>query len=135
MKYYCDICDFQTENRSTWSHHKKSKKHIKNNLEIEGKKNSEDNIVNKIDKLKKDHEIELLKEKLKYLEKQLDETKQHFVNQLGETKQQYENLLRSTEEHYKSHIETLKNENIFQKQLINSAGDIIKKSMNTLSFL
>ena len=150
MKYYCDICDFETESRSTWSHHKKSKKHTKNNLEKELKekelqeKESQDH-----EKIRQNYEIELLKEKLKALEnqlnktenqlvkteKQLDHTKEQYENQLNDTKEQYESQLKHTKGQYESHIETLKMQNNFQKQLINSAGGIIQKSVNTLSFL
>lgn len=49
-----------------------------------------------------------------------------------------EEKLKSSEDKlksYENHIETLKHENKFQKQLIESAGGMIKKSMNTMSYL
>ncbi|ARF08598.1 hypothetical protein Catovirus_1_648 [Catovirus CTV1] len=128
MKYNCDICNFETDNRSTWSRHKKSKKHAENLSILETRKN--DTIIN-INNIKKEHEIELLKEKLRNLENQLVKTE----SQLTETKQHYESQLLISKKHYESHIETLKTENNFQKQLINSAGGMIQKSMNTFSYL
>jgi hypothetical protein len=52
-----------------------------------------------------------------------------------ESKEQFENRLAESKEQYEDHIETLRLENNFQKQLINSAGGIIQRSMNTMSYL
>jgi hypothetical protein len=54
------------------------------------------------------------------------------------TEKENEMKIKLLEEKLKSceiHIETLKNENKFQRQLIESAGGMIKKSMNTMSYL
>ena len=157
MKYECELCIFKTENKSVWYNHKKSQKHIKlEKLDQEIKRINEtngtinDDCPNKnIDMLLQKNEIELLKEKLKSIENekniianQLIETKNQLTNQLIETKKQYKNQLIETKKQYENqlvgtmdHIETLKFENSFQKQLINSAGGIIQKSMNTMSYL
>lgn len=44
-------------------------------------------------------------------------------------------MMKKKEHLYENHIDTLKIENKFQKQLIESAGGMIKKSMNTMSYL
>lgn len=136
MKYNCDTCNYKTDCRVSWHKHINTIKHKKKSTE----KDSVD-----INNIKKDHEIELLKEKLKAIEseknnieKQLQNERIMFERQLKLTENQLiktENQLNSTKQQYENHIETLKNENNFQKQLINSAGGMIQKSMNTLSFL
>lgn len=150
MKYNCESCNYSTNDRTSWHKHKKTIKHtsiekVKNiqkqdeeekikkdhELELLKAKLMNNKNCDESEKIKKDYEIELLKEKLKSLENQLTKTEK----QLTETKQLYETQILKTEEQYKSHIETLKNENNFQKQIINSAGGLIQKSMNTLSFL
>ena len=67
-----------------------------------------------------ENEKRLIKQQLENIEKRLEETKEQYEKRIEDTKE---------------HIETLKYENQFQKQLINSAGGMIKKSMSTLSYL
>ena len=159
MKYNCLLCVYETDDRTSWYNHKKSKKHKYNEL-IE---NQQKDKGNNIELLNSQHEIELLKEKLraienekniikqqldetkKQCEKQLDDTKKQISEtkkQIDETRKQYEKQIEMANrekdkriEEIKEHVETLQNENQFQKQLINSAGGMIKKSMNTLSYL
>lgn len=145
-KYICDPCEYKTNDRCSWYNHKNSKKHKM----IEKIKNYEkkDQIIESgtvSDLTKKQYEIDLLNEKLKAsenekklivkqlenIEKQLDETKKKYEKQLDETREQYEKRI----EDAKEHIDTLKYENEFQKHMINSAGGMIKKSMNTLNYL
>lgn len=121
--YKCEICNYETKFHGSWYNHKNSKKHMNliQQSNINTKNINEKKIIKETtNKLKKDHEIKLLKEKLKSLENE----KKCIEKQLESTKEQYEN-----------HIETLKSENKFQKQLINSAGGMIQKSMNTMSYL
>ncbi len=153
MKYKCVLCDYETDNKGSWYNHKKSQKHNKLE-ESKSKKN-----IN-IEKINQKNEIELLKEKLRSLENEkvliheqlteikirldktidkyenrLAESKEQFRNQLVESKEQFKNQLVESKEQYEDHIETLRLENNFQKQLINSAGGIIQRSMNTMSYL
>ncbi len=160
MKYYCNLCDYRTENKSSWYNHKNTDKHKKlENLN----KSINDKIINDTNLNNGDKinvEIELLREKLKSLENekniiheqlkniqyqyetrltetktQLDKTINQYENRLVESKEQFENRLAESKEQYEDHIETLRLENNFQKQLINSAGGIIQRSMNTMSYL
>lgn len=39
MKYYCDLCDYSTIDSGNWVHHKRSKKHIRNEKDDEEIKN------------------------------------------------------------------------------------------------
>ena len=91
--------------------------------------------------LTKNHEIELLKQKLEASENE----KNMIKEQLNEAKKQIEATSKQCEkqidavnkqvELVNKHVESLQLENQFQKQIINSAGGMIKKSMNTLSYL
>lgn len=128
--YKCDLCNYETTFHGTWYNHKNSKKHkllIEQQEINDNEMNNKKIIKSKTDKLKKDHEIELLKQKIKYLENE----KKIFSKQLESNKEQLE----STKEQFENHIETLRLENKFQKELINSAGGMIQKSMNTMSYL
>ena len=153
-KYYCDICDYKTNSPSAWTHHKTSKKHLRILAELENiekdKKNKE---ISELERLKKDHEISMLKEKIKTIkksEKQYEDRlksqkddyedrlkilQNKFEDQIRLLKDEYENRAKSDKILYENQIEILKIENNYHKQLINSAGGIIKKSVNTLSFL
>ena len=141
MKYECVCCNYKTDCRNSWYAHKKSRKHIVNSTN-----NNTNNInQNQIDSLIQKSENELLKEKLKSIENE----KNMVINQLKETRDQYENQLRETKNQLKEtkdqyedrlgdakyHYETLKYENEFHKRLINSAGGLIQKTMNTMSYL
>ncbi len=156
MKYHCNLCDYKTENKNAWYNHKNTDKHKKLeslNKSLSDKLNSDTNL-NDSDKI--NLEIVLLKEKLNSLENekkmiceqlrdiqkqyetrlietksQLDKTIDQYENRLAESKEQFQNQLIES----KDHIETLRMENNFQKQLINSAGGIIQRSMNTMSYL
>ncbi len=152
MKSICIHCKYETKNRKAWFNHTKSVKHVKNvnthEKSILDKQNQRD-INNQIDSLNQKNEIELLKEKLKSIDNEKNLIKNQFdiiIDQyeirLSETKNNYEKRFdimidqyekRLDETHH--HIETLKSENNFQKQLINSAGDIIQRSMNIMSYL
>ena len=75
---------------------------------------------------------------LKLIELETEFEKYKQVNEFEKYKKEMESeiillkeKLRSVEDHNK----TLKNENKFQKQIIESAGGMIKKSMNTMSYL
>lgn len=152
MKYFCESCNYETENKTSWYKHKLTIRH-KKLTDIK-----ENNEINKTqtEKLIKNHEIELLQEKLKFLEaeknimvnqlmkaenqlvkteKQLDDIKNNYEKQINSNKIFYEKQIQSNKIQYENHIDTLKKENDFQKQIINSAGGVIQKSMNTLSFL
>lgn len=134
QKYKCSLCNYLTNDRCSWYSHKKSKKHKHNEniSELESKMKHNNSTSTEI--LNKSHEVELLRERLKAAESE----KNMIREQLTETKKQFENTGKEYEkriEEIKEHLETLKFENQFQKQLINSAGGIIKKSMNTLSYL
>lgn len=157
MIYECIYCNYITKDRTLWYHHKKTGKHTRNeakyNYQLE-----QNNI-----QLNKDHELELLKEKLKAIENekkaaenekniykhQLEEAKKQHKKELENTKMQYKEQLDNTiilyekrvedvskqVEHVYKQVRILENQTQFQEQLINSAGGIIKKSMNTLSYL
>ncbi len=148
MKYDCACCNYKTNCRNSWYVHKKSQKHITNSTNT----NNGNINQNQIDSLIHKSENDILKEKLRSIENekniilnQLTETK----NQLIDAKNQYEERLNETKNKFgciidqyeerliesRDHIETLKYENRFQKQLINSAGGIIQRSMNTMSYL
>ena len=157
MKYRCNVCEYETDCRVSWHKHKKTAKHHKNvNSKLICQK-AEDSVS------KKDHEIELLKQKLESIEtdkkkletqlkktekllnqskKEYDQSKKEFDKKLTTTVENYKNELvlieqkfQSTIEKCENHINTLQVENNYHKQLINSAGGIIKKSMGTLSYL
>ena len=205
-KYFCDMCDYKTNDRCSWYNHRNSKKHImrekirclenSNKAKVEdlnivkkqyenSNNNNDTNVTNhkteQIELINKNHEIEILKEKMiameneknmikeqlieakkqiemvnKEKEKRIDEAKKQIevVNRekekrIDEAKKQIEMVNREKEKcidevnkekekrisEIKEHLETLKYENQFQKQIINSAGGMIKKSMNTLSYL
>ena len=114
-EYECVYCNQKYKQSCHLSRHSKSckEREIKHKLlenqfeKYKREKNLE--IKNKKEALKLKNEVDILREKLKSVEEQ--------------------------KEQYKEHIETLKNENKFQKQLIESAGEMIKKSMNTMSYL
>ena len=166
MKYNCEICNYNTNDRTLWYHHKKTKKHLKSieNLNENDKgpvldlaKNNNDiNAANhkteQIELINKNHEIEILKEKMRAMENEKNMIKEQLVEaktqikiiskekeiQMDEAKKQIEIVYKEKEKRIseiKEHLETLKYENQFQKQIINSAGGMIKKSMNTLSYL
>ena len=128
MKYYCNYCDYGTDYQGTWYNHKKSEKHKKlekqnNDNIIELNKRSTEPVntnTHNIELLIQKNENELLKEKLKSIENE----KNILINQ-------YEERLGDAKYHY----ETLKFENEFHKRLINSAGGLIQKTMNTMSYL
>lgn len=108
-KYNCNYCGKNYSKSSNLSRHLKfciSKKHSLLENQFEIYKKEKD-----IEIKEKDTECQLkiMQEKLKVLE---------------EKNKTLEN-----------HIDTLKSENNFQKQLISSAGGIIQKSMNTMSYL
>ncbi len=67
--YSCNLCDYKTYDKSGFSHHKKTKKHIQN-IEIREKqlKEEKENVII----LKKDDEIKNLNEKIKSLESEKD---------------------------------------------------------------
>lgn len=162
MKYFCNLCNYETDNKSTWYKHKKTDKHNKlinlqkiidenenNKLNDYVNKQNQRDINNQIDSLNQKNEIELLKEKLKSIEtekniikNQLDKIIDQYEIRISETKNNYEKQFDKVIDQYEErlnethhHIETLKFENNFQKQLINSAGGIIQRSMNTMSYL
>lgn len=144
MKYNCTYCGYQTENKSAWCTHKKSQRHIKLEKITKEKElliNNSKTDVN-IESIIQKSEIELLKERLrstenekKMIQERLDDTINQYENRLTEAKHNYEKQHDNTINQYENHIDTLKIENSFQKQLINSAGGLIQKSMNTLSYL
>lgn len=108
-KFECNYCGNNYSKSSNLSRHLKfciSKKHNLLENQFEIYKREKD-----IEIKEKDTEcqLQIMKEKLKILE---------------EKNKTLEN-----------HIDTLKSENNFQKQLISSAGGLIQKSMNTMSYL
>lgn len=111
----CMYCEIEFKQSCHLSRHLKNcfKKQYDNNLlkdEFEKYKiNKENELVTKLSEEQLKNENNILKEKIK----------------------NYEN----EKKHYETHIETLKHENQFQKQLIECAGGIINKSMNTMSYL
>lgn len=108
-KYNCEYCDKIYSKSSNLSRHLKgcmSKKHSLLENQFEIYKKEKDI---EIKGKNTECQIKIMKEKLKALE---------------EKNKTLEN-----------HIDTLKSENIFQKQLISSAGGMIQKSMNTMSYL
>jgi len=116
-EHICEHCHELFTLKSNLSRHLKyCKKNKYNLLQDEYEKYKQEKEleirINK-DNLNLKHENDILKEKLKSSESE----------KLALQKQ------------YETHIETLKNENKFQKQLIESAGGMIKKSMNTMSYL
>jgi len=123
MKYYCESCLYRTEDRTAWHNHKKTKKHLR--------LNPEDDETRNMDLITKNHEVELLKERLKATENERNIYKQ----QLEEAKKQHEKELENTKILYEKQVRILENQTHFQEQLINCAGGVIKKSMNTLSYL
>ena len=140
MKYNCKTCSYETEDRTAWYNHKKTKKHIKLNENNDGiEKHHNINLLNS------QHEIELLKQKLKAFENEKRIIKEHYEKQIEASenekkiiKEHLEKQIEAANKHVEAvnkHVESLQLENQFQKQIINSAGGMIKKSMNTLSYL
>ena len=202
MKYICDYCKYETDDKNNWSKHKKSKKHINKsntnnenitkiplpapklllrapellfpapkkenkiikklicyhcNLEFNksfnlarhlktckyAKCNENITIIQKeFSKYKKATEnvlkekenemkIKLLEEKIKSIEneKKLIENEKKIIEITLEEK------VKSIELTLQEQIKILKTENTFHKQLINSAGGLIGKSMSTMSYL
>ncbi len=150
MKYYCKFCGFETDNRGAWYNHRKSQRHLKlEKMNKDNNMNDENNKIVNVDLIFQKNEVDILKERLKSLENEkvliheqlteikirFDKTIDQYENRLAESKEQFKNQLVESKEQYEDHIETLRLENNFQKQLINSAGGIIQRSMNTMSYL
>ena len=133
MKYNCSVCIYETNDRSSWYNHNISKKHIKL---IENAKNKHSDQQN-LNLINKDHEVELLKERLRAMEnekKAAENERNIYKLQLEEVKKQHEKELENTitlyekrVEHVSKQVRILENQTQFQEQLINSAGGIIKK--------
>lgn len=121
-KYVCNYCNIDFSRSNHLIRHTKICKEKNTKHELLEKEFAKYKEIVEIEKKQKDNEnkIKLLEEKLKSFENE----KKLLEDNVEIMKSQYEN-----------HIETLKNENKFQKQLINSAGGMIKKSMNTMSYL
>lgn len=164
MKYTCPECSFSTNDNAGWFRHKKTKKHLKlteniidneSNVllqnEIKFLKEKVKILENQvIDKEKQSQETQLilnkqLEDKNKQLEdknKQLDEIKKELDETKKQLSKQYENKIVELEEtkkkldnQYEKHIDTLKDENIYHKQIINEAGGMVKESLGTLNFV
>ena len=123
-KYKCDHCYKKYSKSCNLQRHLKTcvaKKHTLLETEFEKYKKEKDNEIR----------IILLEEKLKIAESK----KQNLENLMENEKKILAKHIDDIKNQYENHIHTLKNENNYQKQLIDSAGGIIKKSMNTLSYL
>lgn len=149
MKYNCPDCNYETHDRTCWYAHKKSKKHQKieeDKLKLIDKEKNHEVIqlrekfeINENEKINnniiyKNYEIELLRQKLEASENE----KKIMKEMLENTKSQMNVILEKSESQIseiKKQVEILQTENHYHKQLINSAGGMIKKSMNTLNYL
>lgn len=164
MKYICQECNYETDDKSNWAKHKKSNKHIQNSNKL----------VNNPQMIPKDPDKipEIIKTKCLYCNiefKQLCHLSRHLKkcslkitkdieNQSEKKISQYEiktlrekiNLLEKQnrerinllEKQNKEKIELLEKqnnllikENEYHKQLVISAGNMIQSSMSTLNHL
>lgn len=119
-EYVCEYCKISFAKSCNLSRHLKKcveKKHSLLEDQFE-KYKRETELVN---------QLKLLEEKLKNIEKE----KELLQKEKIEMRENMDNLKTEMEKH----IKTLKTENQFQKQLINCAGGIVQKSMNTMSYL
>ncbi len=133
-KYYCELCNFCTENRTIWYNHKKSNKHVSlQKLSDHNKHIVEPINVHNVETfntnthnfelliIKQKSEIDVLKEKLRSTELILTETKNHYESRLDEAKNllielknQYEKRLTET----KDRIQILKSGNNLYASMI-----------------
>ncbi|ARF08374.1 hypothetical protein Catovirus_1_424 [Catovirus CTV1] len=153
MKYDCICCNYSTNDKGNWSKHKKSLKHIKNSNKVDKTTTSlsdpnptlirplSEGVVFKKYICQHCGEVFSVKGNLS---RHLKYCKQNEYKLLQKEYEKYkkdneaDTKIKILEEKLKScqnHIEILKTENKFQKQLIESAGGMIKKSMNTMSYL
>ena len=140
MKYICEGCSYETDNHFCFKQHLNSKKHIEKVKCIQNKKRSS-LVVNSV--LQTDYQCQFC-EKTFYnagslsRHRSICSEKEELVNEnkkLNEKIESLEYLLKKEEQHSASEIETLKNENEYLKTIINNAGNIIKTSVSTLSYV
>lgn len=126
MIYNCEYCKYSTTEKQSWYYHKKSKKHTSIMLYIENNKKPQDEIIVQNDQrntntngttiMEKEHEIELLKQKINFIEKELEDKDKQLRD--------------------KDHqIQYLQMDNEYHKKIISSAGGLIEKSLNTFNYL
>jgi hypothetical protein len=100
--YYCNLCNYETYDKSNLNHHNKTQKHIHNNIIYQKKLNDEKikNIIENELINQKESEIIILKEKLlrteierdlliKEKEFLLKERESYFTNKIKENKKNY----------------------------------------------
>lgn len=169
MKYYCEYCNYSTNDHTNFRKHKKSKKHnIKSN---EGSIDSRQTPVGLAKtpiffEICEKSQKSLKKLECKYCKVQFSKScnltrhlricsERRDKNNYFSLKKDYELLkteaqlmkerinslemektyLEKEKLHLKSKCNILETENDFHKQLINVAGGMIQKSMNTMSYL
>ncbi|ARF08768.1 hypothetical protein Catovirus_1_818 [Catovirus CTV1] len=147
MKYQCIICNYETDDKSNWSKHKKSKKH----------KNKESESTNLLDKslmnpqpLPSNSKKNICKycnitfTQTCHLSRHIKKCSEKYHTEQITILQQENNQIKSNsiiktlKEKIKS-LEQQKNflekENEYHKQLVISAGNLIQSSMSTLNHL
>lgn len=136
MKYNCESCNYQTENKTNWYSHKKTLKHQRNcKEEIKKLSDSEEEVKILKEQLnKKDSELELkisqkeieyLKDKLSFQDKLIEEKEDKCVKLIEAANK----LLEEKDDK----IKILTIENQYHKEIINESGVIIKESVGTMS--
>lgn len=127
-KHVCSYCNIEfSRSDSLLRHYKTCKKKEEDELD---KLNEEkyELLAKEFEKYKKEKNMEIKnKQRAVKLKTQLEFLKEKINF--------YETNIQDIKEQYENHIDTLKIENKYQRQLIESAGGMIKKSMNTMSFL
>lgn len=146
MKYYCEVCDFDTDRLFCLNQHKNTKKHkikvneSKRKMKIHPRKSiiieDESEYVcifceksySTASNLKKHQTI--CKEKGR-----MEQQHQMEIDKLNEKISWLEKSNLDNKSRYESELETLRNENAYLKTLINNAGSIIKTSVSAMSYV
>lgn len=155
-EYYCDLCKYETKSSSSWCIHKKTKKHLllQNNINLKNSEGQNDyvneniHLKDKLINLENQSEtiIQMLKKQIAELQedkKKLEEDKNRQIDKLEKDKNmlmkklevQNEQFIKELHLDKKELKDKLEIEQNYSKQVINNAGTIVGKSISTLQFI